>query len=85
MLFRSARLGRPEVRADMLEFNAEFKEEKAFWDLYLGPGERFTEYLASARVVTDAYPWIEYPYFRARRRDYYKTPAFLNWPPYRPG
>lgn len=78
------RFKRPEVRQDILVDDAAFAEDETFWKLYLGPGERFKDYLAAAPVVTDAYPWIEYPYFRSRRDDYLRPPAFLSWPPYNP-
>ncbi|TBR23199.1 hypothetical protein EPO15_06410, partial [bacterium] len=76
------RLKRPEFREDFVGSGAALTKEDSFWKLYLGPGERFKEYLASTPVVTDAYPWIEYPYFRSRRPEYLKPPAFLYWPPY---
>lgn len=70
----------PEIRRDMLEFNPEFKDESSFWDLYVGSGEQFQGYLKGTAEVTDDYPWIEYPYFRAMKADYYRPPEIFSWP-----
>ena len=79
------RLRSPEVRKDLLEFNARFATESAFWSLYLGPGERFQSMLADVRVISDDYPWIEYALYRSLdRKAYLRSPAFFSWPPYQP-
>ena len=76
------RLAEPELRKDLLELNYEFKDKAAFWSLYMGPGSRFTDYLADAAEVTDDLPTIEYPLLRARdRKKYFNHPAALAWPP----
>ncbi len=75
------RLSRPGVRKDLTELTDLYGKADAFWGLYMGPAERFKDYLAGSRVVTDAFPWIEYPYFRSKRDGYYDAPSIFKWPP----
>ena len=71
------RLKDPRVRADLLEINAEFAKEGAFWKLELGSGESYRDYLADSPEITDDFPRLEYPYYRAKTPAYLKHPAVL--------
>jgi spermidine synthase len=71
------RLEDPRVRADMGELDREFASEDAFWRLPVGTGESFRAYLADAPEITDDFPRLEYPYYRAKTPEYAKHPAAL--------
>ncbi|MDD5630107.1 MAG: hypothetical protein PHU21_13645, partial [Elusimicrobia bacterium] len=71
------RLRDPGLREDVAELVATGISAASFWDLYLGPGERFQDYLARSPEITDEFPRLEYPYFRSKTRAYYKHPAIL--------
>jgi len=76
----SRRLAAAGVRRDLLERDGEFRDEAAFWKLALGPARDFAGALAAAPEVTDEFPRIEYPYFRAKTKAYYRHPAILAKP-----
>lgn len=74
------RLKRAEVRTDLLELDREFDKEAAFWRLRLDSGKRFDDYVGGVEPVTDDFPRIEYPYFRARKPGYSSRPPLASWP-----
>lgn len=66
------------VRADMRELNGEFKDENALWRLPLGSSDSFRDYLSGSPEITDDFPRLEYPYYRAMTPAYLKHPAVLS-------
>ncbi|MBI5239621.1 MAG: hypothetical protein HY926_04055 [Elusimicrobia bacterium] len=66
------------LREDLREVSETKLGEAAFWDLRLGLGGNFRDYLSGSPEVTDEFPRLEYPYFRSKTRAYYKHPAILG-------
>ncbi len=71
------RMKDPGLRTDLRELNGEFEREDAFWELALGSGESFRDYLSGSPEITDDFPRLEYPYHRAKTSAYLKHPAIL--------
>ncbi|HVE14605.1 MAG TPA: fused MFS/spermidine synthase [Elusimicrobiota bacterium] len=73
-----ARLRRPEVRKDMLEYNPEFKNEDAFFSYRFEPPPGYFAFLDGVPEVTDDFPRIEHPYFRSLQPGYFRGPEILR-------